>query len=425
MPQPSAATIPEVQLFADGACSGKERVSMATKENRFPFTEAKLRRMPTPATGRAWWYDTKASGLCICKTPTGATAFYFYKWMDGKPARMMLGKFPQITVEQARQAAATAIGTYASGGNPQAERRSRREEPTVKDLWDHWLLYAKAHKKPRSVEEDERNYKLHLSALVGRRLSTITKREVQALHARLGTDKGIYAANRVLALLRAMFNKADNIGYRGVNPAAGVKMFKEVARDRFLHPEELEAFFKALSAEPPLFRDFFAMCLLTGARKGNVLSMKWADIDLQAGYWRIPETKNNMVVILPLVAPAVAILQERREAANGSPWVFPGHKHGTHLQTPQGAWERIVERSGLVDLRTHDLRRSLGSWMAGQNTSLTIVGKVLGHKTPQATAIYARIGLDPQRTAMDKATTAMLAAGGKTSLLTVEPERDR
>jgi integrase len=387
-----------------------------SKTNRFPFTEAKVRALPPPAAGRAWWYDTKASGLCVCKTSAGGASFYFYKWMDGKPARMMLGKFPDITVEQARHAAETAIGTYAAG-HPQAERRTRRQEPTITDLWAHWLLYAKAHKKPRSMEEDERNYKLHLTTLVGRRLSTIKKAEVQALHAKLGTDKGIYAANRVLALLRAMYNKADDIGYRGTNPAAGVKLFKEVARDRFLHPQELEAFFKALAVEPPLFRDFFSICLLTGARKGNVLSMKWADLDLQAGYWRIPETKNNTVVVVPLVAPAVAILEERRDAANGSPWVFPGHRHGTHLQTPQGAWERIVERAKLVDLRTHDLRRSLGSWMAGQNVSLTIVGKVLGHKTPQATAIYARIGLDPQRTAMDNATSAMLAAGGQTKLL--------
>jgi integrase len=320
--------------------------------------------------------------------------------------------------DNARKAAAKRAGEIADGKNPQAERRTRRDEPTVGDLWNHWLLHAKAHKKPRSVEEDERNYKLHLAPLVGRRLSTIKKSEVQTLHAKLGRDKGIYAANRVLALLRAMLNRADDIGYRGSNPAAGVRLFKEVARDRFLHPQELEAFFKALDAEPSLFRDFFAVCLLTGARKGNVLSMKWDDLDLQAGYWRIPETKNNTVVVVPLVAPAMAILQERREAADGSPWVFPGHKQGTHLRTPQGAWERIVKRAGLVDLRTHDLRRSLGSWMAGQNVSLTIVGKVLGHKTPQATAIYARVAMDPQREAMANATSAMLAAGGQTKLLT-------
>ena len=97
--------------------------------------------------------------------------------------------------------------------------------------------------------------------------------------------------------------------------------------------------------------------------------------------WRIPETKNNAVVVVPLVAPAVAMLQERREAANGGPWVFFRATGAARIyERHKGRGERIVERAGLVDLRVHDLRRSLGSWMAGQNTSLTIVGKVLGHK---------------------------------------------
>lgn len=390
----------------------------------FPFTEAKIKTLSAPASGREYHKDSRLPGLQLCITSAGTRTYYFVKRIGGKPTRVRLGTVEQLSVEQARTAAGAVAGEVASGRDPQAERRQRRQEPTVEVLWEHWLLYAIAHKRPRSIEEDKRNYKLHLSGFVHRRLSTIKKTEVQALHARIGREAGPYAANRVLALLRAMLNKAEDIGYRGINPAAGVKMFKEVARDRFLHPQELEAFFKAMEAEPPLFRDFFTICLLTGARKSNVLSMKWIDLDLIGGYWRIPETKNNTVVIVPLVAPAVVILNERRKTANGSPWVFPGHKRGTHLYTPQKAWERILDQSGLKDLRMHDLRRSLGSWMAGQNTSLTIIGQVLGHKTPQATAIYARIGMDPQRAAMENATQAMLTAGGVTIDATVEEGSD-
>jgi len=123
--------------------------------------------------------------------------------------------------------------------------------------------------------------------------------------------------------------------------------------------------------------------------------------------------------VVPLVAPAVAILTTRYEHRNGSEWVFPGRR-GSHLKEPDKAWSRIVARAKLEDLRIHDLRRSLGSWMAGQNVSLTIIGKVLGHKTPQATMIYSRLALDPQREAMAGATNAMLAAGKQTKLLTVD-----
>ncbi len=150
--------------------------------------------------------------------------------------------------------------------------------------------------------------------------------------------------------------------------------------------------------------------------------MKWIDLDLLARYWRIPETKSGSVVVVPLVAPAVAILENRRKSANGCPWVFPGHRKGDHLRSPKDSWERILKAAKLDNLRPHDLRRSLGSWMAGQNVSLTIIGKVLGHKTPQATMIYSRLAMDPQRHAMDAATNAMLAAGKQTKMLTIDVE---
>ena len=162
------------------------------------------------------------------------------------------------------------------------------------------------------------------------------------------------------------------------------------------------------------------MLLLTGARKSNVLMMRWDAVDLTTGCWRIAENKSGSVVMVPLVGPAVELLLARKEASNGSPWVFPGHKVGAHLTEPDKAWARIRTAAKLEDLRIHDLRRSLGSWMAGQNTSLTIIGKVLGHKTPQATAVYARLSMDPQRLAMENATSAMLLAGKQTKQLTID-----
>jgi integrase len=393
-----------------------------------PFTEPKIRALKPPTStdvnARDFYKDTKFPGLQLAVYPTGAKVYYYVRRIDGKPTRVRLGTADQLSVDQARTAAKIRAGKVAAGENPQADRAGRLRGKTLQKLFDYWMIYARAHKKPRSIEEDKRNYRLHLSPWANRKLATITKGDVQDLHSKMGTENGIYAANRTLALLRAMFNKAEDLGYRGANPAARVKMFREAPRDRFLQPGELEAFFKALEAEPDLFRDFFLTSLLTGARKSNVLAMQWSELllDENAGFWRIPETKADMPVVLPLPAPLVTILTARRKAAQGSPWVFPGHRKGTHLRTPQGAWERIVKRSKLRGLRIHDLRRSLGSWMAGNNVSLTIVGKVLGHKTPQATAIYARLAIDPQRHAMEGATTAMLTAGKQTKLLTVDVE---
>jgi integrase len=93
-------------------------------------------------------------------------------------------------------------------------------------------------------------------------------------------------------------------------------------------------------------------------------------------------------------------------------WVFPSTGKTGHLVEPKKAWKRILERADLSDLRIHDLRRSLGSWQAATGASLSIIGKSLGHKNINSTAIYARLNIDPVRESMETATSAMMVAGG-------------
>jgi len=209
-----------------------------------------------------------------------------------------------------------------------------------------------------------------------------------------------------------MFGKASDIGFNGANPAKGVKRFKEEKRDRFLTADELPAFFAALASEPnTMFKDFFLLTILTGARRANMESMAWADIDLEAEFWRIPTTKSGVPVVVPLVAPALAILRQRRKAANGSPWVFPAPSKTGHLVEPWACWRRILKRAKLADLRIHDLRRSLGSWMAIGGASLPIIGKSLGHTQASTTAVYARLSMDPVRDSVGAATAEILKIG--------------
>ena len=136
--------------------------------------------------------------------------------------------------------------------------------------------------------------------------------------------------------------------------------------------------------------------------------MRWDQIDLQAMTWRIPRTKNGESQTIPLGEPEAMILKGR-QAESSSPWVFPSPaKIDQHLSPPRAGWERILKRAGIADLRMHDLRRTLGSYMVDTGASLAIIGKTLNHKSQQATAIYARLSLDPIREAKDKAVRAML-----------------
>ncbi len=181
-------------------------------------------------------------------------------------------------------------------------------------------------------------------------------------------------------------------------------MFKEQSRDRFLQTDELPKFFEAIKAEPSeLVRDFFLLALFTGARRGNVAAMKWADLDLELSQWRIPETKAGRVQFVPLSAPALAILKRRLETANGSEYVLPSHGRTGHLAEIKTGWSRILKVAGIENLRPHDLRRTLGSYMAVNGASLSIIGAALGHTNASTTQVYARLTTNAVAEGMTKA----------------------
>ena len=163
-----------------------------------------------------------------------------------------------------------------------------------------------------------------------------------------------------------------------------------------------------------LLQHFFLLLLLTGARRSNVQAMRWDEIDFTTALWRIAgaDAKAGVPIVVPLTVAAVGVLRARHEANGTSPWVFPSRGKEGHIVEPKSAWKRIVTRAKLVDVRPHDLRRSLGSWMAITGAGLPVVGKMLGHSQPVTTAIYARLSVDPVRAAAEAATSAMLAAGG-------------
>ena len=140
--------------------------------------------------------------------------------------------------------------------------------------------------------------------------------------------------------------------------------------------------------------------------------MRWEQIDFVTGLWRIPLTKSGKPVVVPLVPAAVALLQQRREAADGSPWVFASNRGKTgHITEVKSAWKRIITAAKLADCRPHDLRRSLASYMAIGGVGLPVIGAMLGHSQPSTTAIYARLSTDPVRLAAENATALILTAG--------------
>jgi integrase len=381
-------------------------------KNKINFTKANIDALPTPELGkRVIYHDIRTHGLQLRVTSV-KTFFVNRRIRGGNPERITLGRYPDMTIEQARRKTIEIMHDIAEGKNPAEIKRGKKAELTFFDLFTE---YMERHSKPRKKtwHEDESKFKTYLAKPLGtKKLSTVDRKDIALIHSSITKAGHGITANRVLALISSVFGWAISAGLWELNPAMGIKRNKENSRDRFIQGDELPKFFQAVAKEEnEAIRDYVLISLLTGARRSNVLAMRWQDISFERSEWRVEETKNGTPQTIALSPEAIEILQNRRLSDNAI-FVFPSSGKTGHLMEPKKGWKRILDRAGIENLRIHDLRRTLGSWQAKNGASLAVIGKSLNHKSQSTTAIYARLDLDPVRDSINRATASMLAAGG-------------
>jgi integrase len=396
----------------------------SVENNHFSFTTARLGAVPTPAAGATQVYDDTTPGLAMRVTHAGARTFVFFRRVDGRVVRMKLGTVKGMTISDARKAAQQLAGRAAAGVNIVAERAAARiRGRTVSDAFSAWMAFAKH--RNRTWEAVKRSWELWIEgkpterqgrgkrpddsrphksfpALARRPIREVTTAELERVIRQIG-ETNPRTANKVRALLCTVWNHAMRRGDVTANPVRFVARFPECSRERFLQESELEAFLRAVMQEPPTWRDYFLVALLTGQRREALCRMRWEEIDLQSGCWHMSatKTKNKRATTIPLTALAVRLLLRRREEVVGE-WVFPsyiGSEVGC-VREPRVAWNRILKHSGLSDLRIHDLRRSVGSWLGASGTNSYTIAKALGHLSVRSGEAYVRLGTDPVRNAM-------------------------
>lgn len=460
-----------------------------TKTTILDFTIKNIEALP-PATVRERdeYRDKKVQGLYLRVTRRGVKSFSVVGRPKGGglPERETLGKFPMVKPEEARQRARELGGQLATGKSVTAARRARKGEYTVSELWTSYYAHITATNK--APEATKTIWDLHIAPVFGRRrLSEVQAVDVERWHRELPAKimkrradeaaarataqaarraeidarqairrhgpapkprpdpaqvrkpakqvTGQGSANKALETLRAMFfyaMKPIRGLFAGPNPASGHQKFKQFDRERFIHPDEMPAFFGAVAEETnETMRDAILVKLMVGQRKGNVLAMRWDEVNLDRAEWRVAGafTKNGDNLVVPLTPEVVAIIRNRKEKADleaaarraskvvkvrlCDQFVFPSERSETgHITDIKSAWRRLMKRAGLPNLVPHDLRRTFGSWQARNGSSLLIIGKSLAHKDPQATEIYAQLDLDPVRASVEGATASMLEAGG-------------
>jgi integrase len=213
-----------------------------------------------------------------------------------------------------------------------------------------------------------------------------------------------------------MFELGRHWGFvpeNATNPARGIDKFKEHKRDRWVTPEELPRLAAAITQDPNLYvRAAVWLYLLTGVRKTELLKARWEDVNFVRCELRLLETKAGRTHYIPLSPPALALLRAlpRQE---GNPYLLPGAKSGHHLVNIAKSWRRVRKVAGVEDVRLHDLRRTVGSWLAQAGNSLPLIGRVLNHTDPKTTAVYARLGDDPARKALADHAQRIAAIAGE------------
>lgn len=406
------------------------------------LTDRNVKALKPPGGKYKITYDTEVPGFGIRVTKGGVKSFVFNYATHGRERRYTIGTYPAWSVAAAREEAGDLRKYVDRGGDPMADRNARRAEPTVSELSTRYLdEHAKPKKRASSVAGDKFLIDRHIKPEIGNlKVSAVAFTDVDRLHRKLSAGTPTQA-NRVLALLSKMFSLSIRWQYRADNPVKGIERNQETKRTRYLTGDELQRLIKALNEYPYaqkvrasakekaetgqtwkiLHRDkpmrqrqqacnVVRLLLLTGARKGEVLSARWDQFDFTKKTWTKPgaTTKQKTDHAVPLSAPALALLSKIEQTG---PYVFPG-RDDKPLGEIKHAWASLQKLADLPDVRLHDLRHTYASQLVSAGLSLPIIGALLGHTQAQTTQRYAHLMDDPLREATERVGAIVDGAGG-------------
>jgi integrase len=346
-------------------------------------------------------WDSDVPGLGFRVTPGGAKSFILKTRIDGgrsAPIRKpTLGKVGGLTLDQARTKGRAWKALAADGIDP-----ARHKEDAGRTVADLCAEYLDVHApRKRSSGDDKAKIEQHILPRLGRGLvKDVNYPDIERLHRSM--KKTPYAANRTVSLISKMFSLAIKWEWTDRNPAKGIERYPEERRERFLNPEEVSRLSAALvqlvevaarPSEALRVADALRLLMLTGARRGEVLSATWAMFDLETGVWVKPSshTKQKKEHRVPLSPPTIQLLSEIKNRGVGHEHVFPSRpgSKNPHLTEPKTAWAKILKLADLEGVRIHDLRHTYASLLVSDGATLPLIGALLGHTQVQTTQRYA------------------------------------
>lgn len=340
--------------------------------------------------------------------------FFVRMWANGARHFHTIGEYGTggLTVTNARREAGDYVSAIRNGLSPAAQRAKARAIPTVSDFAETWL---KAHVDAKLKSSTAKLYRVilrtHVLPALGKlRVDQVNEEHVERMHS--AAEASPYSANRAAAVASKLMDFAERrkLRAKNTNPAHGLERFREEKRERFLSNDEIGRLCSALSDPLIVARhSLFALAaigllLLTGMRRGEVLKLRWKEVDLDRGLLFLSDSKTGKkpVILSEHAAQLIASLPRLNE------WVFPGDKPGRPVEGLRKAWASVITHAHLPGLRLHDLRHTFASVTAAQGASLPMIGRLLGHSQPSTTARYTHLAHDPLRDVANRA-GAMIA----------------
>ncbi len=355
--------------------------------------------------------DTIVPGFLCKVTPSGRKVFMLqYRTNSGVRRKPALGQFGELTVEQARSLAQDWLAEIRRGGDPGHDKAEARKAPTVKELCSRFMEdHSKLHNKPST----QAGYQYQIDNFVipafgTKKVHEVTRHDITALMKRM--EKSPTQANRVLSLVRKMFNLAELWGYRpdGSNPCRHVPKYPEKGSTRLITDEQMASLFtyldkaEAEGLEHPIYLLAVRLQFEFAARMSEILLLQWDWLDLPNGRVVWPDSKTGDMS-KPMSEEARRLLTNAPRYGN-SPYVCPSIQDHDKALSPHAyysAWRRILDRAGVPKVGTHGIRHRSATDIANSGIPVKVGMALTAHKTVAMFMRYVHTEDDPVRKAAE------------------------
>lgn len=344
---------------------------------------------------KTYFFDTFCKGLALEVRKSGGKTYYVRFSDDrGRIRQPKIADANDISLAQARTLVAKRRNEIAMGADITENKKALKATLTVAEfINEQYLPFVQGYK--RSWQCDRGLLKNHITPVWGSKyLDQVTKADLIALFAEHRKTHAPASCNRLLILVRYLFNLAlrwETAGLKS-NPTKGFPLMAENNKqERYLSSDEARVLYGHLQASPNKMLEFIIpMLLLTGCRKRECLDAKWQDFDFERMSWRIHTTKLGKARHVPLNAGAIALLQ-RVPRIKGCDFVFPNPKTKLAYVSIFAAWDSVRTKAGLQDVKLHSLRHSFASYLVNEGRTLYEVQHLLGHTQIRTTARYSHL----------------------------------